>query len=43
MMPESGDFFSGCLANVRINDEPIDWWNAEELFGVHLGGCPILS
>jgi len=38
---ETGNYFNGCVRSLRINGQLVDWHAADELFGMHVSGCPV--
>jgi len=38
---QTGEFFGGCVRNLRINGQLVDWHSMHDLVDVHVSGCPI--
>jgi hypothetical protein len=36
-----GNFFQGCLRNVRVQNEMVDWHAIEELVDIYISDCPL--
>ena len=37
----TGEFFRGCVRNVRINGTLVEWHSMDKLVDVHVSVCPV--